>query len=383
MASAEKFFSEFHPNYSMKEINRNNLSRLRNLEFDLANYFSNTIIPQLFVDADLILRLFTPPAMKQFSLSHHDLNRSIEDVKDNIKYPTVVENIKEVIKTGRVLEKEVQTTDGKWYEMNIQPYNEVEEDRINGVIITFVDISYRFNALKELERLNAKHEVLMFALSHDLRQPISSMMLLLNGLREANKRKDGENFEKWMQSLEKSLHTMKDLVTDFTEESQPDEEKPQEKSIMDLQEICESVIDSLKEMLVSHNIKIIRNFESAQINFPRNNLRSIIYNLLHNAIKFSDPNKDSKIEMTITSFQGRVFLCVEDNGIGIPAEKQRDIFKKSSRLNQEIAGTGMGLYIVKRMIESQEGRIKMESTPGEGTLFKVFFQAPFQAKKSG
>ncbi|NJW55042.1 ATP-binding protein [Salinimicrobium oceani] len=48
-----------------------------------------------------------------------------------------------------------------------------------------------------------------------------------------------------------------------------------------------------------------------------------------------------------------------------------------------MAGTGMGLYIVKRMIESQEGRIKMESTPGEGTLFKVFFQAPFQAKKSG
>lgn len=367
----------------MKETNRNNLSRLRNLQFDLANYFSNTIIPQLFVDSDLILRLFTPPAMKQFSLSHNDINRSIDEVKDNIKYPTVVENIKEVIKTGRILEKEVQTTDGKWYEMNIQPYNEVEEDRNNGVIITFVDISYRFNALKELEKLNAKHEVLMFALSHDLRQPISSMMLLLNGLREANKRKDGENFEKWMQSLEKTLHNMKDLVTDFTEESQPGEEKVQEEAFIDLQEICESVIESLKDLLLSNKIKIIRNFESAQISFPRNNLRSIIYNLLHNAIKFSDPNKASKIEVTITSVQGRVFLCVEDNGIGIPAEKQRDIFKKSSRLNQEIAGTGMGLYIVKRMIESQEGRIKMESTPGEGTLFKVFFQAPFQAKKSG
>lgn len=366
----------------MNETDKKQLSRLRNLNFDLANYFSNTIIPQLFIDSDLILRIFTPPAMKQFSLSHKDINRSIEDVKDNIKYPTVVENIKEVISTGSVLEKEVQTTDGKWFEMNIQPYTEHEEGRINGVIVTFVDISYRFKALKELERLNAKHEVLMFALSHDLRQPLSSMMMLLNGLREANKRGDKETFEKWMQTMEKTVHSMKGLVTDFTEESQTQSEVSVEDPLVNLEEICEDVLESLREIILTKNIKVVQDYENTRVKFPKNNLRSIVYNLLHNAIKFRDPEKESEIRITTTNVRGFAVLCVEDNGIGISDEHQRKIFQKSYRLNEGISGTGMGLYIIKRMIESLDGRIKMESTPGEGTLFRVFFHIDDQAQMS-
>lgn len=358
----------------MHETNKKQLSRLRNLNFDLANYFSNTIIPQLFVDADLILRIFTPPAMKQFSLTHSDINRNIEDVRDNIKYPTVVENIKEVIRSGKVLEKEVQTTDGMWYDMHIQPYTQHDENIINGVILTFVDISYRFKALKELEKLNAQHEVLMFALSHDLRQPLSSIVMLLNGLREANKRKDHESFEKWMEMMEKTVHSMNDLIGDFTSESHSGDETAVEEPLLNLEEICEDVLESLRELTLQNNIEVIKDFESTEVRFPRNNLRSIIYNLIHNAIKFSNPERSSKITITTTNVKGFVILCVEDNGIGIPAEDQRKIFRKSSRLNEDISGTGMGLYIIKRMIEAQEGRIRMESTPGEGTLFRIFFQ---------
>lgn len=362
----------------MNESNRNNLHRLRNLNFDLANYFSNTIIPQLFIDADLILRLFTPPAMKQFSLSHKDINRHIDEVKDNFRYPNIVDNTKKVISTGEVLEKEVQTTDGNWYEMNIQPYTEHDEGRVNGVIITFVDISFRFKALRELEKLNAKHEVLMFALSHDLRQPLSSMTLLLNALRESNKREDKENFDNWMQSLEKTVHNMNGLITDFTAEYVSDHENTERESVMDLREICDDVVESLRELLVQHNIRITKHYEETWLSFPRNNLRSIVYNLLHNAIKFRDPEKESNIELVTTKVRGYVVLCVEDNGLGIPEEEQRNVFKKSSRLNEEISGTGMGLYIIKRMIESHEGRIRVESKPGEGTLFKIFFKSELQ-----
>jgi two-component system phosphate regulon sensor histidine kinase PhoR len=58
------------------------------LNEDLENYFVNTIIPQLFVDGNLILRKFTPPAMKQFTLTDAHINKNIEDVTDNIRYPT-------------------------------------------------------------------------------------------------------------------------------------------------------------------------------------------------------------------------------------------------------------------------------------------------------
>ena len=176
----------------MSEAKKNDARQLRKLNFDLANYFSNTLIPQLFVDADLILRIFTPPAMEQFSLSFDHVGCSIHNVKDNIRYPTFVENIQEVIAQNVNLEKEIQTTDGNWFQMNIVPYIEHEENRVNGVIITFVDITKRLVALKELEKLNADHETLMFALSHDIRQPLSTMTLMADGLAKAFERNDAE-----------------------------------------------------------------------------------------------------------------------------------------------------------------------------------------------
>src|SRR3954466_6847094 len=86
---------------------------------ELENYFRNTIIPQLFVDADLILRKFTPPAMKQFSFSPHHIGRPMAEMVDNIRYSTITDNIQEVIETGEILEKEIQTTDMRWFQMNI------------------------------------------------------------------------------------------------------------------------------------------------------------------------------------------------------------------------------------------------------------------------
>jgi len=73
------------PERKIKELTRQNE--------ELENYFRNTIIPQLFVDAKLVLRKFTPPAMKQFKLSVDDLGKNIDDIKDNFRFPTIIENI--------------------------------------------------------------------------------------------------------------------------------------------------------------------------------------------------------------------------------------------------------------------------------------------------
>ena len=89
------------------------------LNDDLENYFRNTIIPQLFVDGDLILKKFTPPAMKQFNLVKSDLGKSISDFKDNFRFLTITDDIQQVIDCNEILEKEIQTTDLRWCQMNI------------------------------------------------------------------------------------------------------------------------------------------------------------------------------------------------------------------------------------------------------------------------
>ena len=361
----------------MSETPKNDARQLRKLHFDLANYFSNTLIPQLFVDKDLILRIFTPPAMKQFSLSYDHVGSSINDIKDNIRYPTIVENIEEVIATNTTLEKEVQTSDGKWSEMTIVPYIEHEKNCTNGVIITFLDITKRLNAIKELEKLNSEHETLMFALSHDIRQPISAITLLADALAQAHKNNDSQQFDKWINTLKQSSKAMASLVDDFTTDNEEIGKEEQRELRLNIQEICRDVLIALKGEIRLNKIEVVRRFHATEIIFPKNNLRSIVYNLVHNAIKYRDPEKVSKIEITTEKVEDFVILSVKDNGPGIAEEHQGRIFEKSSRIRKDIKGTGMGLYIAKKMVETHGGRITLESKPGEGSTFKVFFRSEF------
>ena len=359
----------------MSQQLKKDIGQLRKLDFDLPNYFSNTLIPQLFVDADMILRIFTPPAMEQFSLSYDDIGKSIKDVEDNIRYPTFVKNIQDVMTTSHIFEKEIQTTDGNWFQMNILPYVEHELNQINGVIITFVNITTRLNIIKELEKINAKHQVLMFALSHDLKQPISTIKLLSTGLVETYKRNDPEKFFSMIRRLETSTDGLSSLLDEFTSNGEANLKQQDDAMVQDIERKCANVLDALRDEIEKKNISILKDFKTSEIIFPKNNLRSIIYNLLHNAIKYGDPNRATVIKLSTFKIKGFVVFTVEDNGLGIAEEHQEKVFKKSSRINNEIEGTGMGLYIIKKMMEAHGGRIELESTLGKGSEFQVYFKS--------
>ena len=154
------------------------LKKLIEQNDELENYFRNTIIPQLFIDANLILRKFTPPAMKQFKLTPNDIGKSLYDVINNLRYPSIIENINHVIETNEILEKEVQTTDLRWFQMNILPYVQQIDKKTNGVIVTFVEITSRIKDLKEQEELIADHETLLDTISHDVKNPLSGLLQL-------------------------------------------------------------------------------------------------------------------------------------------------------------------------------------------------------------
>lgn len=359
----------------MSETPKNDARQLRQLNFDLANYFSNTIIPQLFVDADLILRIFTPPAMKQFSLTYDHVGKNIADIKDNLRYPYVVEDIKDVIdNTNRILEKEVQTTDGRWFQMNIVPYVEHEKNIINGVIITFVDITKRLKALRELEKLNSQFETLKYALSHDIRQPIATITLIADGLSIAHQKNDTTQFQKWIKTLKDSAKSLDSMVEDFTSGKVGENGESGKENTINIEEICQDILTALKGEIREKKIKVTTDLKVTEISFPRSSLRSVFYNLIHNAVKFSDTEKAPEINIATEEVDGFVILYVQDNGLGIPDEHQNRLFKKSSRLSENIYGTGMGLYVVKKMLEDNDGRIKIMSKEKEGSTFKVFFK---------
>ena len=103
----------------------------------LEHLFADSIIPQLFVDNEMVLLDFTPPIAELFSITSEDKGKSIYEVNDKIGHRCLIGNIKGVIYTERSMEKEVMTDKEEWFKMNIQPIFSPGEEEVDGVLITF------------------------------------------------------------------------------------------------------------------------------------------------------------------------------------------------------------------------------------------------------
>jgi two-component system phosphate regulon sensor histidine kinase PhoR len=221
----------------------------------------------------------------------------------------------------------------------------------------------------------------MYALSHDIRQPLSAIVLLADALMEAYKRQNTEQFTKWIGTLKTTSNSMKSLVNDFTEENETKPDAIEKEERVNIENIAQDVIIALKSDIFNKGINISTNFQTSEIIFSRNNLRSIVYNLLNNAIKYKSPEKPLEIILSTKKIKGFVLLKVEDNGVGIAKKHQKNIFKKATRVNNKIEGTGMGLYIIKRMVEDNEGKVEVKSQLGKGSTFSVFFKSGYNGEE--
>lgn len=349
------------------------INSLIELNDELENYFRNTIIPQLFVDANLILRKFTPPAMKQFKLHHQDIGKSITDIKDNFRFPTIIENIEHVIKTGKLLEKEIQTTDMRWYQMNILPYLVQKENKNNGVIITFVDITLRINDLKDQEKLIMEHELLLDTISHDIKTPLTSLMLTIEMLKKTPE-KGMIKFPALLEKIENGLHKIKGIVTELTDSRKTDQHYQSIAELLDIEQILEDVRLTLAPQILESNASIRWDITYSEILFVRRKLRSMLYNLISNSIKYRDKQRNPEI-LIKTFREGDFFvISVADNGRGINKEDIDKIFTKYERISRDVEGTGVGLHLVREIVNLSGGKIIVDSIPGNRTTFKIYLK---------
>lgn len=357
------------------------IDELIKLNDELENYFKNTIIPQLFVDANLRLRKFTPPAMKQFNFSPDDIGKSLEDLNDNIRYSTIVENVTEVIDSGKIYEKEIQTTDFRWFQMNIIPYLIEKTNKSNGVIITFIDITDRIKVLKDLERLNASHETFIYSVSHDLKGPLSNIEGLVNQLIQSSdhivdwKEEDYKDHEVTKDLLQESIASMRTIITELSEVIKVEGNFKEEVELVRVESLFQQVKMVLRDKINQSKAIIEVDIQEPEVNFSRKNLRSIFYNLLSNSIKYKRPNTPPEIHVKVEKSDGFIHISVKDNGIGIEEDKQKLIFTPYTRLVKNVEGTGIGLYFVKKIIENAGGRITFKSKPEEGSEFDIYLKA--------
>lgn len=340
---------------------------------ELENYFSNTIIPQLFVDGELKLQKFTPPAMKQFSLSAHDIGKPIADIKDNFRFPSILDNIQQVIESKKILEKEIQTTDLRWYQMNIIPYVIMKQNTTDGVIITFVEITMRINDLKEQEKMVADHEILLDTISHDIKNPLANLVFAIELFKDVTPN-DEKEFQSLLKIVDSALTKMHKLIKELTEVRKEEHKYKAQEELLNFEHILEDVRLTLNDNIIAANAIIISEINISEITFSRRKLRTIVYNLINNAIKFKSAERQPKIIVTTSKEGDFTVISVKDNGIGIDESKLEAIFSKYYRLENAIEGSGIGLYLVKEIVRNAGGKVLVESQLNKGTDFQVYLK---------
>ena len=143
-------------------------------------------------------------------------------------------------------------------------------------------------------------------------------------------------------------------------------------------------IELLNKFLVIYDVQDIVNRTDASVqadfsgapgvNFSKKNLRSILFNLLSNALKYRSQHRKPEIRIYSTTVNGYVTLAVHDNGIGIEPEDHERVFEFFERAHTHVDGTGVGMGIVKKIMDNTEGKITLESIPGKGSVFTVYFK---------
>ena len=180
----------------------------------------------------------------------------------------------------------------------------------------------------------------------------------------------GGDLNKIINTINVSVKKFRSLVTDMSSIGKIENEKME---MVDLAEIIDNVEWSLDDKIKNSRAVIARDLEIDQIFFSKKNLRSIVYNLISNAIKFRG-DKPPVINIHSSKEGDNVILSVQDNGIGLSKDDLNRIFDLYGRLHHEIEGNGIGLFLAKKIVDSSGGNITVESTEGHGAKFNIYFK---------
>lgn len=223
---------------------------------------------------------------------------------------------------------------------------------------------------QDLENANSELEEFAYRTSHDLRSPITSSMGLLDVLKKMIESGQPEKALLSLSHAHKSLATLKVLIDDILTltKTKNIEEEPQE---VDVSKLVNDSLESISYMDNFERLTIIKNFDlNDKVCLKRMRLKLVIENLISNAVKYQDLNKDHSFVKIFTESDDDYFIVkVEDNGLGIPSNLQEQIFSMFKRFHPQTSyGSGLGLYMIKKSADIIKGEISFTDT-GNGSLF--------------
>ncbi|MFA6261661.1 MAG: PAS domain-containing sensor histidine kinase [Bacteroidia bacterium] len=258
-----------------------------------------------------------------------------------------------------------------WFDLSIQPVPE-------GIFILSEDITKRKESEQELIRNNEKLrkanmelDRFVYSTSHDLRAPLSSMLGLVQLLEIECQEAGFEQNEK-LQMMKTSITRLDEFIETILQYSRNARIEPVMEEIL-LQKLVDETLAFLQitayaaDISVSFDIK-----QDAPFFSDKYRLTTMLKNIISNAIKYADLEKvKPKIQIQVDVNDTQAQIHIQDNGIGIEPDEQEKIFEMFYRATNKATGSGLGLYIVKEMLNLLDGKIEVESKPMFGSRFSI------------
>ncbi|HHU69474.1 MAG TPA: cell wall metabolism sensor histidine kinase WalK [Thermoanaerobacterales bacterium] len=225
----------------------------------------------------------------------------------------------------------------------------------------------------ELENYNRRQKSFVANASHELRTPLSSIKALVESLIE-DRKSDISLYKEFLKDINTEIDRLSQLVENLLNLARLDKIKDLNKKEIDVMKLANNITGRLRPLADEKNIKLsTRGRIKGKLKIDAEKLYHIIWNLADNAIKYT-PN-GGKVYISLIEEKERLIIRVRDTGIGIPEGEIENIFEPFVRIDKarcrESGGFGLGLSLVKEIVETQNGEIKVKSRQDKGSVFTI------------
>lgn len=242
----------------------------------------------------------------------------------------------------------------------------------------FAELAEAFNEMtqrlrKRMEEIRQKNEELenfAHTVSHDLKAPLISIQGFSSMLQKKKESGLDEKGRFYLERIQKNVERMDQLIHDLLRLSRIGRVKAVVEPV-ETKDVIEGIMGEIANLIKEKKVQMIIPDDLPVVYSNKTNVYQIFSNLINNAVKFIGDESDPKIELNCKKTGDYYEFGVKDNGVGIDKQFHQRIFGMFQRLDDSTEGTGVGLAIVKRLVELEGGVVRLESEVGKGTTFYV------------
>lgn len=241
--------------------------------------------------------------------------------------------------------------------------------------LTVLSFLFLFRNLKRQQRLGELKNDFISNITHELKTPIATVSVAIEALKNFNAAQDPERTKEYLDISSNELQRL-NLLVDKVLKLSMFEKKEIELNLepINIKTLVDEVLASMRLLLEKKNAAVSLNYPGdLTLSGDRLHLLSVVYNLLDNAIKYSNDN--TVIKINIELLENNVVLKIADNGIGIPDEYKNKVFEKFFRVPggnvHNTKGYGLGLSYVSGVVKKHNGFISVQNNEGGGTVFNI------------